>query len=57
MKHVKPGAIILMHNGMDNTTAAIPLLTAALRAKGYQMVTLSQMVPSGGSLKSEARRN
>jgi peptidoglycan/xylan/chitin deacetylase (PgdA/CDA1 family)/tetratricopeptide (TPR) repeat protein len=44
MKHMQPGAIVLMHNGMSGTAAAVPGLAAALRAKGYQMVTLSQMV-------------
>lgn len=41
--HVQPGCIVLMHNGMVNTTAAVPGLVAALRAKGYEIVTLSQM--------------
>jgi len=41
--HAQPGCIVLMHNGMDTTTAAIPGLIAALRAKGYQLVTLTQM--------------
>ena len=43
MKHMQPGAIVLMHNGMDSTIAAIPGLVAALHTKGYQLVTLSQM--------------
>ncbi len=44
MKHVQPGAIILMHNGLDGTTLAVPQLAAALRARGYRLVTLTQMV-------------
>lgn len=41
MQHVRPGAIILLHNAPDVTTAAVPGLVAALRAKGYHLVTLS----------------
>lgn len=43
MAHVQPGCIVLMHNGMDTTTAAIPGLIAALRARGYEPVTLTQL--------------
>lgn len=41
--HVHPGSIVLMHNGPDATISAVPQLVAALRAQGYQLVTLSQM--------------
>ena len=49
MQHVRPGAIILLHNGPDVTAAAIPGLVAALRAHGYSLVTLSEIAkgPSG----------
>ena len=43
MQHVRPGAIVLLHNGPDVTAAAIPGLVAALRAHGYSLVTLSQI--------------
>lgn len=43
LAHVHPGAIILMHNGPDVTTAAIPGLVQGLRARGYFLVTLSQI--------------
>lgn len=43
MRRVTPGSIVLMHNGIDTTTAAIPKLVAALRAKGYKIVTLRQI--------------
>ena len=52
--HLHPGSIVLMHNAPDATIAAIPTLVAALRAQGYQLVTLSQMtrngVPAQGAL-------
>ena len=43
MQHVRPGAIVLLHNAPDVTTAAVPGLVAALRAHGYTLVTLSQI--------------
>ena len=45
--HIHPGSIVLMHNGPDATITAIPELVAGLRAQGYQIVTLSQMVRGG----------
>ena len=49
MQHVRPGAIVLLHNGPDVTAASIPALVAALRAHGYSLVTLSEIAkgPSG----------
>ncbi len=43
LAHVHPGSVVLMHNGPDVTTAAIPELVSGLRAKGYSLVTLSQI--------------
>ncbi len=43
VSHVHPGSIVLLHNGTDVTTASIPALVAALRAKGYKLVTLSEI--------------
>jgi len=43
MQHVRPGAIVLLHNGPDVTATAIPGLVAALRAHGYSLVTLSEI--------------
>ncbi len=43
LTHVHPGSIVLMHNGPDVTTQALPALVAALRAQGYTLVTLSQI--------------
>lgn len=51
VQHARPGAIVLLHNGPEVTTKAIPGLVAALRAAGYQLVTLSQMT-AGGTAKS-----
>ena len=43
MQHIRPGAIVLLHNGPDVTAAAVPGLVAALRAHGYSLVTLSEI--------------
>ena len=52
MQHVRPGAIILLHNAPDVTTAAVPGLVAALRAKGYRLVTLSAIARGQTGAKS-----
>lgn len=44
--HIHPGSIVLMHNGTDCTIQAVPGLAAALRAKGYKLVTLEKLTPS-----------
>jgi peptidoglycan/xylan/chitin deacetylase (PgdA/CDA1 family) len=38
------GAIVLMHDGNQRCTAALPKLVAALRNKGYRFVTLSELL-------------
>ena len=43
LAHVHPGSIVLLHNGPDVTTAAVPGLVAALRGRGYKLVTLSEI--------------
>ncbi|MGI4790942.1 MAG: polysaccharide deacetylase family protein [Janthinobacterium lividum] len=53
LSHVHPGSIVLMHNGPDVTTSAIPLLVAGLRAKGYSLVTLSEV--ARGQTNSNAK--
>ena len=49
--HVHPGSIVLLHNGTDVTTASVPALVAALRAKGYKLVTLSEIAQGAGPAK------
>ncbi|MFQ6097625.1 MAG: polysaccharide deacetylase family protein, partial [Armatimonadota bacterium] len=38
---IKPGAIVLLHNGYDETVPVLRPLLRALRERGYEMVTLS----------------
>lgn len=43
LAHIHPGSIVLLHNGPEVTINAIPGLVTALRAKGYTLVTLSEI--------------
>ena len=49
LKRVKPGAVILMHNGPYATTHAIAGMAAQLRARGYTLVTLLQLARDAAS--------
>ena len=42
-----PGSIILLHNGAKNTPEALPLIIEAIKAQGYEIVPISQLIPSG----------
>jgi len=44
LDNVRPGAIVLLHNAPENTVKAIPEIVAGLRAKGYHIVTMSELV-------------
>jgi chitin deacetylase len=47
LKHLKPGAIILLHDGggnRDATVAALPGIISSLRAKGYRFVTVPELL-------------
>ncbi|GAB4453945.1 MAG: hypothetical protein OHK0029_07740 [Armatimonadaceae bacterium] len=44
LQNIRPGAIVLLHNAPDNTIAAIPRIVRGLKAKGYKMVTMSELV-------------
>jgi peptidoglycan/xylan/chitin deacetylase (PgdA/CDA1 family) len=44
---VTPGAIVIMHDGggpRPQTVAAVPRIVAALRARGYRLVTVPQLL-------------
>lgn len=50
LRQVKPGAIIILHDGGGNraqTVAALRLLLPRLREDGYRMVTVSQLLALG----------
>ncbi len=41
------GSIILLHNGATNTPEALPLIIKSIKAKGYDIVPISQLLPQG----------
>ena len=41
---VKPGSIVLFHNGAKNTPAALPTVLKTLQAEGYQIIPVSQLI-------------
>ena len=47
VQRAKPGAIMDMHDGLPTTAKALPRVIATLRAKGYEFVTVDQLL--GGS--------
>ena len=49
LRHARPGSIALMHaNGRGHHTAeALPMLVPKLRAKGFEFVTVSELLAAG----------
>ncbi len=41
------GSIILLHNGAKNTPEALPLIIEAIKAQGYKIVPISELLPKG----------
>ncbi len=41
---IKPGSIILMHNGAKNTPEALPKIIDAIKEEGYEIVPISQII-------------
>jgi peptidoglycan/xylan/chitin deacetylase (PgdA/CDA1 family) len=44
LQRAKPGAILAMHDGLPATLDALPRVIAALRNKGYEFVTVDQLL-------------
>ncbi len=44
LQNVRPGSIVLLHNAPENTVAAITDIVRGLRARGYKIVTMSELV-------------
>jgi len=44
LEHVKPGSIILMHEGRPNTLKALPIVIQKLRERGLEPVPVSEML-------------
>ena len=41
------GSIVLLHNGAKNTPEALPSIIEGIRAQGYELVPISELVPEG----------
>lgn len=55
LDNVRPGSIVLLHNAPDNTIVAVPDIVRGLRARGYTIVTMTQLLKrSKPILKSAA---
>jgi peptidoglycan/xylan/chitin deacetylase (PgdA/CDA1 family) len=53
MRRVRPGTIILAHDGLldrSRTVAALPVLLDALARRGYGVITVSELLRRGGDL-------
>lgn len=44
VKNLRPGSIILMHNGAKNTPEALPLIIEAIFDQGYEIVPISEIL-------------
>lgn len=44
LKNVKGGSILLFHNDLENTTAALPEILSSLRSQGYTFVTVDELI-------------
>ena len=44
IKNVKPGSIILFHNGTKYTTETLPKIIEKLKKEGYSFVTVSELI-------------
>ena len=44
LKNVKSGSILLFHNDLENTTAALPEILSELRSQGYSFVTVNDLI-------------
>ena len=43
-KNLQNGSIILMHNGAKYTAEALPRVIEGLKAKGYEIVPISELI-------------
>lgn len=51
---VRDGDIILMHENAEYTIEVLPRILAELKARGYQVVTVSELVYAGSDIKAAA---
>lgn len=57
LSKVNSGSILLFHNDLDNTTAALPDILKSLKADGYELVGVEDMIyPDNYTINSEGRQ-
>jgi peptidoglycan/xylan/chitin deacetylase (PgdA/CDA1 family) len=54
--HACDGAIVLMHDGEPGEMSSLPSIVAQLRAQGYRLVTLSELLSAHGSQTASDNR-
>lgn len=56
-KHLGNGSIILCHNGAKHTAEALDQIITTLKAKGYQLVPISELILRDGyTINHEGRQ-
>lgn len=55
MDNVAPGDIILLHENGKYTIEALPRIIEALQAKGYELVTVSELIYEGSDVSALAK--
>ena len=55
LTQVRPGSIILMHNGKVSTLQALPTIIRALRSRGYAFATVDTLERRLGTARAAAR--
>ena len=53
---VRPGGVVLLHDGVTATIEALPEIIRDLRNRGYRFVTLDELFPAPENRKAGARR-
>jgi peptidoglycan/xylan/chitin deacetylase (PgdA/CDA1 family) len=57
LSKVKNGDIVLMHNGLETTIASLGIIIPELRKRGFEFVTVSELLEGHPALKLAARRS
>ena len=58
LSKIKPGSIVLFHNGAKNTPKALPTTLEAILQDGYKIVPISQIIYEGNcSIDHEGRQH
>ena len=48
MARLRPGSVVVLHDGLEQTVQALPLVLEDLQRSGYQCVTVSQLISGAG---------